>query len=403
MNKRLVYVQSPKLDATPEQLKLKSLGCGMLLDQDINGISLQVLPQYQFEPQINLKAADKKLAKRLNIGFIWQKFHHSDNITHTPLIFERLLFIDYDTETLRADYPSFSDQGAYYEVGELVPYICIDQTRKKAMLYSDSDFQSYQIEEVLLSIHDPKYQTNEYHALFESQITPYKLWFINEEKKYHYSFTHQSYSHYLFMPVEEWKEKIGAWREKMTNQAEAENAKAEYELLLKKQANRINHEITRALSVNPKDFRTIDGFQEQLNTLKKQVRIIFHELPNMFTTSETEIDEIITDIDPNDSAENAMALQDLLTYMLNSSQSDLEQQNVDLFLHNFIANELTTLQAYKIFNICIYYFRWSLYDAKIQSNNFTQLDSYDRNLIAFASRMLIICLTFLINSTQFNK
>lgn len=397
MNRRLVYVISTKLNATIEQFTLQSVGCGMLLSQDINGISLEVLPQYQFTPQNNLSARHKKLAKHLNIGFIWQKFQHMDTATNTSIIYERLLFIDYDTKTPRRDYPSFEDQGVYYELGEVFPYICIDQNKKKAMLYSDNDYPAYQVEDVLLSIHDPKYETDEYHEIFTSQINPYQQWFVNEEKKYHYSFTHQSYSHPLFMPFEEWKETIYTWRQRLTN--ESENNQNEYELLLKKQASRINYEMTRVITSNPKDFRTITGFEEQLNDLKKQILTLFYELPNTSALPSTKMDDIITDINPNDGTENAMALQDLLVFIINTQSAYSEQKSTELFLNDFAAAELTVVQAYKIINICINYFIWSLYYAKVASFSVSQLDSYNRNLIAFASRMLIICLTFLINSS----
>lgn len=403
MNKRLVYVLAPSLNATTEQLSFRLEGCGMLFDQDINGISLEPLPQYQFETKTNLSETYAKLAKDLHIGFVWQKIPHTDPETDITLIYERLLFIDYETETPRMDYPSFNNQGVYYELGEVIPYICIDQTRKKAMLYSDNDYQAQQVEEVLLNISDPKYATSEYRELFASQINPYLQWFANEEKKYHFSYTHQSYSHALFMQIAEWNERISAWQKKLTIEDEAANAQEEFEMLLQKQANRINYEITRALTANPKDLRTITGFEEQLQDLRKKIRSIFHEFPPMLTSPTDKLDDIITDINPDDGTENAMALQDLLAFILNMQNYGSEEKDADLFLNNFVKNELTILQAYKIFNISINYFTWNLYYAKVPSSNPKQLDSYDRNLIAFGSRMLIICLAFIITASIKNN
>lgn len=39
-----------KLNASYGQLKLKLVNGGMLRDQDMNGIRLEILPKYQFEP-----------------------------------------------------------------------------------------------------------------------------------------------------------------------------------------------------------------------------------------------------------------------------------------------------------------------------------------------------------------
>ncbi len=355
LNKRLVYVLSTKLGATPDELKAQAVGCGMLLDQDIDGISLKALPQYKFEPPTNVNEEHKRLAERLNIGLVWQKLQHLDATSNTTLSFGRLLFIDYDTETKRKDYPAFAEQGIYYEVGELVPYICIDESNKQVILYTDVAYQGYQIEQVLLSINDPKYANNEYSELFASQINLYQQLFATEATQYNFSLTQQSTAKSLFMPLEEWQENLDILHKKLADPIAASNAQSAYQLLLQKQAHAINEEIIAVLSAEPIDLRTIDEFQEQLSNLKKQMRIIFHELPSIVTTYDHEVDDIITDISQTDGPENAMALQDLLTYILNSLHAGDKKANADLILQSFTEKELTILRAYKIFNICIYY------------------------------------------------
>lgn len=400
MDRRLVYGLMPKFKASSGNVSQELEWCGMLREEDINGIGLRELPQYHFEPQNNLSAANLKIAKRLHIGFIWQKFNTIDDITNTSIVFQRLLFIDYETETQRKDYPELANPGVYYEVGELLPYIRIDQDKEKAMLYGDSDFLAYQIEDVLLNINDPKYQSKEYQDLFASEIIPFQRWFASQEKKYHYSLTHQSYSHSLFMSLEEWETAIVEWKQGTACETTAANAQIKYELLLKKQINRINYEMVRALSAIPKDHRTISGFKEQLYELRDQVIKLYRKIPKDLSAYDQELDDIISFTNSDDGEDNALALQDLIRFIINKSKAANEADAEEISLDDFVTLKLTTHQSYNIFNISIIYFLSSLDYA--ENSNTYKLDSHDRNLIAFAAQALIVCLVFLVAEYKTN-
>lgn len=85
MSKHLLYLLSTKLNAAFDHIDIQPMGYGMLLEKDADLISLKALQQYHFASQTNLSTANRKLAKRLNIGFIWQKFQTIDAVKNTTL------------------------------------------------------------------------------------------------------------------------------------------------------------------------------------------------------------------------------------------------------------------------------------------------------------------------------
>ena len=414
MDTHLVYGQEPTLEATDETSSIAGLRwCGMLCQEDKNGISLSPLMQYQFEPA-ELDQQILKEAEKLNVLFIWQKFIMHD------MEFKRLLFVDYDTGVERMDYPKLEgNQGVYYEVGEVLPYTAFAPHTHKKVFFNDGATRSQPIQEVMLDMNAPKYANQEFKNLFFKIISPYREWVTEETRQYHDSLFHKSYTHELFDSYAEWQAQVNSWLLSMSNEDTIANSQAQYKAFLKRQTDRVVDELTRTVS-QPKDTQTIDGFIKQINftvvlvndlhnknrSVKKINRISQIAMPENYKYNYDvilgKIDKIIFDVDFSDSVENKLVLQELFSFISHISKKAPDSQESNDMLRFAILEwlPLTEFQNFMTCKMCCYYFRGLLEDKLLNKNETSVLDSYELNLIEFAAYVFVINFSSMLASAQ---